>query len=80
MMKRSTSPTSTNASTIVAVFMAGRHNTVKHWRNSAQTNTLCEQPVIGEQHPTGISRECLVCSRLKTEYDAARRSEFVREK
>jgi hypothetical protein len=57
---------------LAAVFMAGKHNTIKHWRHAAQTNTLCEQIISGELHPTGISRECLICARLKKEYDTAR--------
>lgn len=74
-MKHPSTPTLTP--TLAAVFLPGKHNTIKHWRHGAQTNTLCEQPIAGEQHPTGISRECLICARLKKEYDAARRAELA---
>jgi hypothetical protein len=72
-MKHQSAPAS--ATTLSPVFLPGKHNTVKHWRHSHQTNALCEQPIVGETHPTGISRECLTCARLKQEYDAARRAE-----
>jgi hypothetical protein len=65
-------PKTPQKTTVIAVFVKSKHNTVKHWRHSDQTNTLCEESISVEAHPTGISRECLICQRVKAQLDAER--------
>jgi len=58
---------------VIAVFISKKSSTVKHWRRTGSTDTLCKNRIVAEAHPTGISRECLVCHRLKAEHDAIER-------
>jgi|WetSurMetagenome_2_1015567.scaffolds.fasta_scaffold1644505_1 hypothetical protein len=60
------------ANTLIAVFVKRKHAIVKHWKHASQSNTLCEERIAVEAHPTGISRECLICQRVKEQLDAER--------
>jgi hypothetical protein len=72
-MKHKTAPNPVNITpTLTPIFMNSKHSTIKHWRHSAQTNTLCAEPIAVEAHPTGISRECIICQRVKAQLDAER--------
>ena len=62
-MRHATTTTVEKTTALSPIFLTARHATVKHWRHPAQKSTLCEQPIMGETQPTGISRECVSLKR-----------------